>query len=89
MFEQTNFRAKELLEEWQKEHLVRLEKFERAASDLSTGGRQLGASAYEIHSELTSVLPFPSYKHDTSNTTFSGYSEKTRGYSFIQTDVLG
>ena len=88
-FDKISTRAKELFEEWKKEHLVRLEKFDRAASDLSTGGHQLGASAYEIHSELTSLPPQPSYKDDASNTTFSGYSEKTRGYSFIQIDVLG
>jgi hypothetical protein len=88
-FDQINTRGKELFDEWQKEHLIRLEKFERAASDLSTGGRQLGASAYEMHSELASILPTPSYREDTSTIAFSGYSEETHGYSFIQTDVLG
>ena len=83
------YQAKELFKEWKNEHLVKLEKFEHAVSDLSTGGHQLGASAYELHSELTSRLPQPNYKQDASGPVFSEYSERTRGYSFIQIDVLG
>ena len=69
--------------------MIRLEKFERAVSNLSTGGEQLGASAYELHSELTSALPQNSYKDDVSNLSQRGYSETTRGYSFIQVDLEG
>jgi len=88
-FGKISSRAKELFKEWKNEHLVKLEKFEHAVSDLSTGGHQLGASAYELHSELTSRLPQPNYKQDASGPVFSEYSERTRGYSFIQIDVLG